>query len=119
MRVPALLERYALSICSADFNEWIRKNVSVDSPLCYMFGGEYEMPEFDLGQTFNYAEMAGLITPRPFMVQRRHGDGGGNDEWGSYEYGKVRRLCDAFGIPPPPPLPFFHSPHTLTLFVTF
>ena len=26
MRVPAVLDRYALSICSADFNEWVKKN---------------------------------------------------------------------------------------------
>jgi len=32
MRVPALLERYTLSICSADFNEWVRKNIAVDYP---------------------------------------------------------------------------------------
>src|SRR5947199_295076 len=32
MRVPSLLDRYCLSICSADFNEWIRKNVTIDSP---------------------------------------------------------------------------------------
>ena len=49
MRVPALLDRYCLSICSGDFNEWIWKNVSVDSPYSYMFTGEYEMYEFNLG----------------------------------------------------------------------
>ena len=30
MRVPAIEKRYCLSICSADFNEWVGKNVSVD-----------------------------------------------------------------------------------------
>ena len=44
--------------------------------------GEYEMPEFDLGNTFNYAEMAALIAPRPFMVERGHDDGVGIDEMG-------------------------------------
>jgi len=63
MRVPALVEEYALSICSGDFNEWVRKNVSVYDRFSYMFSGEYEMPEWDLGHTFNYAEMAGLIAP--------------------------------------------------------
>ena len=43
--------------------------------------GEYEMPEFDLGNTFNYGEMAGLIAPRPFMVERGHDDGVAPDEW--------------------------------------
>src|SRR5262249_40195267 len=80
MRVPAVLNRYALSICSGDFNEWVRKNVSVDARLSYMFTGEYEMPEFDLGNTFNYAEMAALIAPRPFMVERGHDDAVGIDE---------------------------------------
>src|SRR5690606_8027297 len=26
MRIPALVEEYALSICSADFNDWVWKN---------------------------------------------------------------------------------------------
>ena len=74
MRVPAMLERYCLSICSGDFNEWIRKCTSVRDPFSYMGTHEYEMFEFDLGHTFNYAEMAALIAPRPFMVERGHGD---------------------------------------------
>ena len=65
MRVPALLDRYCLSICSADFNEWVTKNATVDSPYSYMFTGEYEIFEWDLGHTFNYAEMAACIAPRP------------------------------------------------------
>ena len=63
MRVPAIVPGYAVSICSGDFNEWIMKNVSTDFFSSYMFTGEYEMFEFDLGHTFNYAEMAYLIAP--------------------------------------------------------
>ena len=37
MRVPAILPKYCLSICSADFNEWVWKNVSVDFRGSYMF----------------------------------------------------------------------------------
>jgi hypothetical protein len=33
---------------------------------------EYEIFEFDLGNTFNYAEMAALICPRPFMAEQFH-----------------------------------------------
>jgi hypothetical protein len=80
MRVPALLEQYCLSICSADYNEWIWKNVSNRHPYSYLFTGEYEMFEFDLGNTFNYAEMSWLICPRPFMVERGHHDGVAPDE---------------------------------------
>jgi dienelactone hydrolase len=92
MRVPAVEKRYCLSICSGDFNEWIGKNVSVDLDRSYMWTNEYEMYEFDLGNTFNYAEMAFLIAPRPFMVERGHDDGVGTDEMVAYEFAKVRYL---------------------------
>jgi dienelactone hydrolase len=92
MRVPAIEKRYALSICSADFNEWVGKCVSVDLDRSYMWTGEYDMYEFDLGHTFNYAEMAYLIAPRPFMVERGHDDGVGTDEMVAYEYAKIRYL---------------------------
>lgn len=92
MRVPAVEKRYCLSICSGDFNEWVGKNVSVDLDRSYMWTNEYEMYEFDLGHTFNYAEMAYLIAPRPFMVERGHDDPVGTDEMVSAEYAKVRYL---------------------------
>jgi len=99
MRVPALLPQYRLSICSADFNEWVLKNASWEDSFSYVYTGEYEIFEWDLGHTFNYAEMAYLIAPRPFMVERGHSDGVGIDEWVAYEYAKVRRLYAELGIP--------------------
>jgi dienelactone hydrolase len=119
MRVPSLLDRYRLSICSADFNEWIKKNVTVDSPYSYIFTIEYEMPEFNLGHTFNYAEMAALIAPRPFMVERGHDDGVAPDEWVAYEYAKVRRLYDKLGIGDRTAIEFFNGPHTINGAGTF
>jgi hypothetical protein len=119
MRLPAMLERYCLSICSADFNEWIWKNVSTDSSYSYMFTGEYEMFEFDLGNTFNYAEMAALICPRPFMVERGHDDGVAPDEWVAYEFGKVKRLYDRLGIGDRTEIEFFNGPHTINGVGTF
>jgi dienelactone hydrolase len=113
MRVPAVLDRYALSICSADFNEWIRKNVTTESPYSYMFTIEYEMPEFNLGPTFNYAEMAALIAPRPFMVERGHDDGVAPDEWVAYEYARVRRLYAKLGLAERTEIEFFNGPHTI------
>jgi dienelactone hydrolase len=113
MRVPAILLRYCLSICSGDFNEWIIKNVSIDFPGSYMFTGEYEMFEFDLGMTFNYAEMAALIAPRPFMVERGHSDGVGIDEMVAYEYAKVRRLYSRLGIPERTEIEFFAGGHEI------
>jgi dienelactone hydrolase len=113
MRVPAVLPRYALSICSGDFNEWIWKNTSYDRPFSYMYTGEYEMFEFDLGNTFNYAEMAALIAPRPFMAERGHKDGVGIDEWVAYEYARVRRLYVSLGIGERAAIDFFDGPHQI------
>jgi dienelactone hydrolase len=119
MRVPAVVERYCLSICSADFNEWIQKNVTTESPYSYLFTGEYEMPEWNLGHTFNYGEMAGLIAPRPFMVERGHDDGVAPDEWVAYEYAKVRRMYNKLGIGDRTEIEFFNGPHTINGVGTF
>ena len=95
MRVPPLVAGYCLSICSGDFNEWVGKNASTRLRHSYVWTGEYEIYEFDLGSTFNYAEMAALIAPRPFMVERGHFDGVGTDEAVGYEFAKVRFLYEA------------------------
>ncbi len=113
MRVPPLVAGYALSICSADFNEWIWKITSVEEPFSYMFTQEYDMLEFNLGNTHNYAEMASLIAPRPFMVERGHRDGVGIDEWVAYEYAKVRRFYTNLGIPDRTAIEFFNGPHAI------
>lgn len=119
LRVPAVLDRYALSICSGSFNDWTRKNVSLEVPTSYMFHGEYEMADFNLGQTFGHAEMAALIAPRPFMVERGHNDGVGVDEWVSGEYDKVRRLYDRLGIGERTAIEFFNGGHAINGAGTF
>jgi cephalosporin-C deacetylase-like acetyl esterase len=113
VRVPAVETRYVLSICSGDFNEWIWKNAAVDFPFSYMFTGEYEMMEFNLGHTFNYAEMAMLIAPRPFMVERGHRDGVGIDEWVSSEFAKVRRFYTYLGLKDKTEIEYFPGPHQI------
>ncbi len=113
MRIPAILRGYAAVICSGDFNEWIWKNVTLDWGGSYMFTGEYEMFEFNLGNTFNYAEMAALIAPRPFMVERGHSDGVGLDEYVAFEYAKVRRLYAQLGIADRTEIEFFVGGHVI------
>lgn len=113
MRIPSILTRYCLSICSGDFNEWIWKNITLDWGGSYMFTGEYEMYEFDLGNTFNYAEMAALIAPRPFMVERGHSDGVGLDEYVAFEYAKVRRFYAQLGIGDRTEIEFFVGGHVI------
>lgn len=59
-------------------------------------------------QTFNYAEMAMCIAPRPFMVERGHDDGVGLDHWVGSEFAKVQRGYTSVYIdmPTPPQLDF-------------
>lgn len=115
MRIPPLVGNYCLSICSADFNEWVWKNASTRSPYSYVWTGEYEIFEFDLGSTFNYAEMAALIAPRPFMVERGHFDGVAPDETVAYEFAKVRHLYAArLRLPPDHcEIEWFVGPHRI------
>ncbi|HUQ93013.1 MAG TPA: hypothetical protein VM120_15135 [Bryobacteraceae bacterium] len=113
IRVPPLLEGYALSICSGDFNEWIWKTTTLDFTGSYMFTHEYEIPEFDTGNTFNHAELATLMDGRPFMVERGHRDGVGIDEQVSYEYAKVRRFYDELGIGDRATIEYFNGPHQI------
>jgi dienelactone hydrolase len=113
MRVPALLDGYCLSICSADYNEWVWKNASARHRYSYLLTGEYEMPEFDLGNTFNYAEMSWLICPRPFMVERGHDDGVAPDEWVAYEFARTKRRYVKLGIGDRAEIAFFDGPHTI------
>lgn len=114
MRIPALVIDYALSICSADFNEWVDKNASTRAPYSYVWSGEYEIFEWDLGSTFNYAEMAALISPRPFRVKRGHFDGVGTDENVAHKFGKVRFLYEArLKLPERGAIEWFDGPHSI------
>ena len=120
MRVPALVTDYCLSICSADFNEWVLKNASTRDNFSYIWTGEYEIFEWNLGGTFNYAEMAALICPRPFMVERGHFDGVAEDRWVGYEFAKVRNLYAAkLGIGERAEIEWFVGPHTINGQATF
>ncbi len=112
VRVPPLLEGYCLSICSADFNDWARKVASTEDES-FMFTVEWEMPYFDMGNSFNYAELAYLMVPRPFMVERGHHDGVAPDEWVAAEYAKVRWVYDNLGLADRTAIEFFNGGHTI------
>jgi dienelactone hydrolase len=119
VRVPPLLPPrendpgYCLSICSADYNEWVTKNASTDLPFSYVFTNEYEIFEWNMAHVANYAELSMLMTPRPFMVERGHDDGVGYDEWVAFEYAKVRRHYNKLGIGDLTEIEFFNGPHTI------
>jgi dienelactone hydrolase len=120
MRIPPLVKDYCLSICSADFNDWVDKCASTRAPYSYVWTGEYEIFEFDLGSTFNYAEMAALIAPRPFMVERGHFDGVGVDERVAAEYAKVQRIYNVqLKMPDRCAIEYFVGPHKINGVGTF
>ncbi len=113
VRVPPLLTDYCLSICSGDFNDWARKVASTDSDYSFMFTIEWEMPYFNMGNTFNYSELSYLMVPRPFMVERGHHDGVAPDEWVASEYAKTRWVYDNLGLADRTAIEFFNGGHTI------
>ncbi len=112
MRVPSVLEGYCLSICSGDFGDWTRKVVDTHFEGSFMNSIEWEMPYFNLGNTFSYAEMAYLIFPRPFMVERGHHDLVQPDEWVAYEYAKVKYLYNQFNLGDKTKIEYFNGGHS-------
>lgn len=104
---------YCLSICSADFDDWIRKNASSEDRYSYVFTGEYEIFEWNMGHVANYAELSYLMTPRPFMVERGHDDGVAPDEWVAWEFAKVKRHYDKLEIGDRAEMEVFDGPHTI------
>ena len=119
MRIPALLERYCLSICSANYGDWTRKVTTLRDPYGYGLTTEYEMPEFDLGNTFSHAEMSWLICPRPFMVERGHHDQVTPDEWVGYEYAKTQRHYTLLGLAGKTEIEYFDGGHRINAERTF
>jgi hypothetical protein len=113
MRVPPLVEKYSLSICSGDFTDWPRTMASNSEKFSYLFTSEYEVFEWNLAHLASYAELAMLMTPRPFMVEEGHRDSGQPSEWVAGEFGKVRRHYDQLGLGDRAVLEFFDGPHTI------
>jgi dienelactone hydrolase len=113
VRVPTLLERYSLSICSGDFNDWTEKVAATDQRFSFMYTIEWEMPYFNMGNTFDYAEMTYLMIPRPFMVERGHHDRVAQDQWVAHEYAKVRWLYTQLGLADATTIEYFNGGHTI------
>lgn len=113
MRVPPFVDGYCLSICSGDFTQWVKTITTNEDRYGYIFTGEYEIPEWNMGHVASYAELAILMTPRPFMVEQGHFDGGAPVEWVAGEFGKVRRHYDLLRIGDRAEIEFFNGGHTI------
>jgi dienelactone hydrolase len=113
VRIPTVVEKYCLSICSGDFNQWTRKVASTDLPFSFMRSIEWEMPYWNLGHTFDYAEMSYLMLPRPFMVERGHNDRVSRDEWVAHEYAKTAWLYAQLGLADRTQIEYFQGGHSI------
>ncbi len=113
VRVPPLLDRYALAISSAEFNDMVRKAAGTRVHFSYPFYNTYEVFEFNKANSFGYGDLAGMMAPRPFMVERGHSDGVAPDEWVASEYAKVRRLYATLGISDRTTIEFFNGGHVI------
>jgi dienelactone hydrolase len=113
LRLPALLPQYAVSVCSGAFNTWSWKIMTRDFKGSYVFTHEYEHFSFNLAPTFGNADLAALIAPRPFMVERGHQDPVSIDEKVAQEYAKVARLYSDLGIPERTEIEYFVGPHEI------
>lgn len=114
VRVPALLEDYCLSICSGDWNDYVKKVTSLRfDKNSLMFYDSPESVQFNMGNRFNYAEMAALIAPRPFMVEHGYEDTVAPLEWAAAEYAKVQKLYLYLGISERTEMAFFDGPHMI------
>ena len=98
---------------SGDFNDGVTKMASSLYPFSFVFYGEYEVFEFDLGNTLNYSDLAGLMAPRPFMAQRGHSDAVAWDEFVGYEYARVRRLYARLKMPDRTMIHWFDGGHEI------
>jgi hypothetical protein len=111
LRVPPLDERFRVAICAGDFNEWVRKLVDPSLKYSYLYTQEIDVLEWNLARIASHAEMAMLMAPRPFLVERGHRDTVGEDEWVSYEFAKVRRYYDEQGLAGKAAIVYFNGPH--------
>lgn len=113
VRVPPLLDGYALSICAGDFNEWVWKTTTVLAPQSYLLTKEYDMYEFNLANIVNYSDLANLMAPRLFMVERGHDDPVSVDGEVAFEYAKVREFYDKMNLGDRTEIEFFNGPHEI------
>ena len=113
LRIPAVVPGYGLSICSADFNNWTRKIADAGQPWSFLYSDEYETPSFNMGNTFDHAELAYLMSPHPFMVERGREDRVGRDEWVAYEFAKVSHFYARLGLGGRVEIEYFEGGHTI------
>jgi len=116
--IGAAEPRYKVVVSSGNFSDAVQKYTSIENYYSYLFLAGYWLPEDDLWvfnrfNKFSHAELAGLIAPRPFMVECGLDDNVPRSEWASNEYIKVRQLYDSLGIFDETRIEFFDGGHEI------
>ncbi|MEJ7605487.1 MAG: prolyl oligopeptidase family serine peptidase [Bryobacteraceae bacterium] len=119
MIIPAMLSDYTLSISSAHFTDWTTKRVSTADRHGGNYGDQFELFDYGVGAAYNYADLAKLIAPRPFMVERGHRDDASLGTWVDSEYSKVRRFYSELGVPGRTRIEHFEGGHEIHAVGTF
>jgi hypothetical protein len=78
-----------------------------------MFDDSFDVYEFNFCNVVNYAELANLMVPRAFMVERGRNDGASVDERVAFEYAKVADFYGQLGIPDRTAIEYFNGAHTV------
>jgi dienelactone hydrolase len=118
VRVPPLLESYALTITAANFGAIVPRMTSV-TENGFMFDDSYDMYQFNLANVADYSDLAKLMLPRPFMVERAHGDGSSTDEVVAYEFAAVKHFYNQLGMADRAAIEYFNGGHTVHGIGTF
>jgi len=113
IRAGPLLDRYALCICSGDFNDIVWSMTGIANESSFMFDDSYDLYEFNFANVADYAELAKLMAPRPFMVERGHSDGTSTDEHVAFEFAAVKRFYSQMGIGERAAIEYFDGGHTV------
>ncbi len=113
MRVAPLIEGYAACICSGDFTEGVDKLTSVTSKDSFMVDDSYDLYEFDFANFLDYAELANMFAPRPFMVERGRKDPVATDDWVAFEFARVQDLYNRLGVADQLAIEYFDGGHTI------
>ena len=111
LRVGAVLTKYKFVVCSGEFTDAVGRAMSIDSPNAPVSDDKIDPFEFNMANTFSHAEMAYLIAPRPFMVERSHDDEDSRDEKVAAEFAKVRyHYAKRLGIGERTEIEYFEGP---------
>jgi dienelactone hydrolase len=109
----AVLDGFSLCITSGNFTDWIWKTTTSDFGGSYLFSPDYDVFDFNLGGTFNHAEMAALVAPRPFMVERGQSDATSPEAKVVYQYDIVEQLYAQLGLLDSTAMDLFEGGHEI------